>query len=128
MVSAGMIGAKEDQNNGKLSWRTKVAYAGGDVACNVIFGMVGTLLTLFYTDYVGINPATVGMVMLISRLFDGFSDLVMGIVYRKDKFKMGKIQAVDFMDERSVCAVCSLVVYGAAYDGNDAGHILICDL
>ena len=41
--------------NQKLGWGTRVAYASGDVACNVVFGMVGTLLTLFYTDYAGIN-------------------------------------------------------------------------
>nr|WP_304970658.1 glycoside-pentoside-hexuronide (GPH):cation symporter [uncultured Schaedlerella sp.] len=82
---------KEKNNqNGKLSWGTKVAYAGGDVACNVIFGMVGTLLTLFYTDYVGINPAAVGMVMLISRLFDGVSDMVMGVIVEKTHSKWGK--------------------------------------
>lgn len=74
----------------KLAWGTRVAYAGGDVACNVIFGMVGTLLTLFYTDYVGINPATVGMVMLISRLFDGVSDLIMGVIVENTKSKWGK--------------------------------------
>lgn len=74
----------------KLTWGIRVAYAGGDVACNVIFGMIGTLLTLFYTDYVGVNPATVGMVMLISRLFDGVSDLVMGVVVENTKSKWGK--------------------------------------
>lgn len=74
----------------KLTWGTRVAYAGGDVACNVIFGMVGTLLTLFYTDYVGISPAVVGMVMLISRLFDGVSDLIMGIIVENTKSKWGK--------------------------------------
>lgn len=74
----------------KLTWGTRVAYAGGDVACNVIFGMIGTLLTLFYTDYVGVNPAIVGMVMLISRLFDGVSDLVMGVVVENTKSKWGK--------------------------------------
>lgn len=74
----------------RLGWRTRVSYAGGDVACNVIFGMVGTLLTLFYTDYVGINPATIGMVMLISRLFDGVSDLVMGMIVERTNSKWGK--------------------------------------
>ncbi len=52
--------------------------------------MVGTLLTLFYTDYVGIAPATVGIVMLLSRLFDGVSDLVMGIIVEKTNSKWGK--------------------------------------
>lgn len=78
------------QQNGKLSWPVRLSYAGGDVACNVVFGMVGTLLTLFYTDYVGINPATVGLIMLISRVFDGFSDLVMGIIVEKTNSKWGK--------------------------------------
>ena len=69
--------------NQKLGWGTRVAYASGDVACNVVFGMVGTLLTLFYTDYAGINPSTVGLMMLLSRLFDGVSDLIMGIIVEK---------------------------------------------
>lgn len=51
------------QGDGKLSWPVCLSYAGGDAACNVVFGMVGTLLTLFYTDYVGINPATVGLII-----------------------------------------------------------------
>lgn len=76
--------------DGKLSVSTRISYAGGDVACNVIFGMIGTLLTLFYTDYVGINPATIGMVMLISRLFDGVSDLVMGMIVERTNSKWGK--------------------------------------
>lgn len=76
--------------DGKLTWSTRISYAGGDVACNVIFGMIGTLLTLFYTDYVGINPATIGMVMLISRLFDGVSDLVMGMIVERTNSKWGK--------------------------------------
>lgn len=41
--------------------------------------MISTLLTLFYTDYVGINPATIGLIMLISRMFDGVSDAIMGL-------------------------------------------------
>ena len=78
------------QGDGKLSWPVRLSYAGGDVACNVVFGMVGTLLTLFYTDYVGINPATVGLIMLLSRFFDGVSDMVMGIIVEKTNSRWGK--------------------------------------
>ena len=87
-----MVGEKTTQKiaNGKLSWPVRLSYAGGDVACNVVFGMVGTLLTLFYTDYVGINAATVGLIMLISRFFDGVSDMIMGIIVEKTNSKWGK--------------------------------------
>ena len=74
----------------KLTWTTRIAYGGGDTACNVVFGMIGTVLTLFYTDYVGISIATVGLVMLISRLFDGVSDVIMGLMVERTNSRWGK--------------------------------------
>lgn len=81
---------EKNYNMGKISWGTRIAYGGGDAACNVVFGMISTLLTLFYTDYVGISAATVGLVMLLSRVFDGVSDAVMGIIVEKTNSKWGK--------------------------------------
>lgn len=78
---------KEDE---KIKWSTRVAYGCGDMACNIVFGMISTLLTLFYTDYVGINAATIGLIMLISRMFDGVSDAVMGLIVERTKSKWGK--------------------------------------
>lgn len=78
---------KED---GKIKWSTRFAYGCGDTACNIVFGMISTLLTLFYTDYVGINAATIGLIMLISRIFDGVSDAIMGLIVDHTKSKWGK--------------------------------------
>ena len=78
---------KSDQ---KLSWETRIAYGSGDVACNVVFGMVTTVLTLFYTDYAGVSVASVGLVMLISRMFDGVSDVIMGFIVEKTHSRWGK--------------------------------------
>lgn len=85
-----MMEKKAGAVSGKLSWKVRFAYGCGDTACNVVFGMISTVLTLFYTDYVGINAATIGLVMLISRLFDGFSDVVMGIIVEKTNSRWGK--------------------------------------
>lgn len=74
----------------KLSWKTRLSYGCGDTACNVVYGMISTVLTLFYTDYVGVSPATVGLVMLLSRMFDGGSDVVMGLLVQKTNSKWGK--------------------------------------
>ena len=57
----------------KVSLREQICYGLGDSACNVVYGLCSTLLTFFYTDYVGVNPLTVGMVFLITRVFDGVS-------------------------------------------------------
>lgn len=74
-----------------LSWFTRLAYGCGDTACNIVMaGMVNSLLTLFYTDYAGVPIATVGLVLLISRFFDGTSDVVMGFLVDRTKSRFGK--------------------------------------
>lgn len=73
----------------KLSMAAKLGYGCGDVACNVVYGMVSSLITLFYTDYAGISAAAIGTVMLLSRVFDGVSDVIMAIIVNKTKSKWG---------------------------------------
>lgn len=73
-----------------ISLWEKIAYGGGDTACNVVMGILGSLLALFYTDYAGISAAIVGAVMLISRVFDGVSDIIMGVLVEKTHTKWGK--------------------------------------
>lgn len=74
----------------KLNAGVRIAYGIGDTACNVVYGMVSALLTLFYTDYAGISVAAVGVVMLWSRIFDGTSDVIMGIIVSRTKSKWGQ--------------------------------------
>lgn len=70
--------------------KEKISYGLGDTACNIANGLVMSLITLFYTDYVGVSAATVGLVMLLSRIFDGFSDVIMGFIVHRTKSKWGK--------------------------------------
>lgn len=74
----------------KLPLSERLAYGSGDMACNIVFGMVSSLLTLFYTDYAGIAPTVVGTIFLVSRLFDGVSDVVMGFIVEKTHSKYGQ--------------------------------------
>lgn len=80
---------KENTAN-RITAGTRIAYGCGDTACNIVFGMISTLLTLFYTDYAGVSVATVGLVMLISRIFDGTSDVIMGFIVNRTSSKWGK--------------------------------------
>jgi GPH family glycoside/pentoside/hexuronide:cation symporter len=75
---------------GYLGWGVRFSYGGGDVACNIVFGAISSVLTLFYTDYVGISPAIVGLVMLSARVFDGVSDVLMGFIVERTKSRWGK--------------------------------------
>ena len=73
----------------RLSWFTRICYGFGDTACDVVAGAM-TILTFFYTDYAGVEPTTVGLVMLLSRCFDGVSDVIMGFIVERTNSKWGK--------------------------------------
>ncbi len=67
----------------------KIGYALGDGAANIAWRAVATFLFIFYTDVFGLDPATVGMIMLIARFSDGVSDVVMGVIGDRTKSKYG---------------------------------------
>lgn len=80
----------EVKDEGRLGVITRISYGFGDTACNIVYGMISALLVLFYTDYAGVPVATVGLVMLISRVFDGTSDAIMGVIVACTKSRWGK--------------------------------------
>ncbi|MDO4269468.1 MAG: glycoside-pentoside-hexuronide (GPH):cation symporter [Eubacteriales bacterium] len=82
-----------DQANVKTSIFEKVSYGMGDVACNVVFALTSGLVTYFYTNVMSISAAMVGMIMLFSRLFDGISDVAIGLIMDKVHSKHGRGRA-----------------------------------
>lgn len=74
----------------KISMKEKIAYGLGDTSCNIVVGLTTSLLTFFYTDYIGVSVGMVGLIILISRFFDGGSDVVMGLIVDRTKSKYGK--------------------------------------
>ncbi|MEG2146704.1 MAG: MFS transporter [Lachnospiraceae bacterium] len=74
----------------KISMREKLAYGLGDSACNLVWATIMAFLTIYYTDNVGIAAGVVGTMMLVTRLLDGGSDLIMGVIIDKTNTKYGK--------------------------------------
>ncbi len=77
----------------KLSVSEKICYGLGNTSAYIIYTLMGSLLTFFYTDYVGINAGVVGTIFLISRVFDGISDVIMGHITDHTHSKYGKARA-----------------------------------
>lgn len=74
----------------KVPVTEKLAYCFGDPALTLMYTMTTTLLIYFYTNVVGISSGSVGMIMLVSRIFDGFSDVLMGTIIDRTHSKYGK--------------------------------------
>ena len=76
----------------KLKISEKIGYALGDGAANIAWRGVSTFLFIFYTDVFGLNPAAVGLLLLIARFSDGVSDILMGVIGDRTNSKYGKFR------------------------------------
>lgn len=74
----------------KVTLKERIAYGFGDFSSNIMYSAMSAFLLFYYTDVVGVGAAAVGTIMLISRLFDGVSDLIMGIIIDRTKSPFGK--------------------------------------
>lgn len=45
---------------------------------------------LYFTDVLGLSPVIIGTILMISKFFDSFTDLLIGFVVDKTKTKLGK--------------------------------------
>ena len=73
--------------------RDKVGYMFGDFANDFTFILSSSFLMKFYTDVMGVSAGVVGMIMMIARFVDAFTDVTMGqIVDRSKPTKDGKFR------------------------------------
>ena len=78
--------------NEKLSIKEKIGYALGDGAANIAWRGVSTFLFVFYVDVFGLDPVSVGLLMLVARSSDGLSDVFMGVLGDRSNSKYGKFR------------------------------------
>ncbi|MBU3843653.1 MAG: glycoside-pentoside-hexuronide (GPH):cation symporter [Candidatus Anaerobiospirillum pullicola] len=85
--------ANNPNKDPKIGFVEKFSYGLGDFASQMLYTPTGSILIYYYTEVVGVNIATVATIMLISRFFDGFSDLFMGYMIEHTKSPYGKARA-----------------------------------
>ncbi len=81
----------ENKNVKPFGLKDKFAYAMGDFGNDFTFILASSWLLKFYTDVMGVSALVVGMVMMVARFVDAFTDTAMGqIVDRSKPTKSGK--------------------------------------
>lgn len=80
---------KNDLNQSKVPFISKLAYGMGDVGCNFSWMFVGNFLMIFYTDVFGISMSAVATLMLFSRFWDAINDPIIGGLSDKTHTRWG---------------------------------------
>ncbi len=82
----------DNQKFGRLSFGEKLGYSLGDAAANLAWRPLMAFLPIFYTDTFGLPEAAVGLLLVLTRSFDGITDVIMGTIADRTKTKWGKFR------------------------------------
>lgn len=79
--------------NQKVTKREKLCYVLTNIGNVPVQAMLGSYLLIFYTNIVGLNPASCATLFLIARILDGLNDPIVGFVIDHRKVsKMGRFR------------------------------------
>ncbi len=81
-----------DVSSGQLKMTEKLSYGFGDLASVLYWQTFMLYLTYFYTDVFLIPAAAASAMFLISRLWDGVNDPLMGIIADRTNTRWGKFR------------------------------------
>ena len=117
----GVIYTMEKKEVRPFGIKDKMGYLFGDFGNDFTFILSSSFLLKFYTDIMGVNAAVVGLVMMIARFVDAFTDVAMGRICDRTKpGKNGKFRPWI----RRMCgpvAIASFLIYQSSLAGMPMG-------
>ena len=99
----------DENGKRKFGIMDKVAYAAGDLGCNMSFGLKSTVQT-FWLAFMMLETGLLSALLLVVQIWDAINDPMIGALIDADrrKYKMGKFKTYIFI------GACALIVGGAA--------------
>ncbi len=93
----------------KFGMRDKIAYAAGDLGCNMSFSLKSTVQT-FWLVYMMLETGLLSILLLLVQIWDAVNDPMIGSLIDRDTkpYKHGKFKSYIFV------GACGLLVGGAA--------------
>src|SRR5690625_1684010 len=107
----------EKPMSAKISFTEKFSFGLGDFASGLVFNVVTMFLVFYYTDFVGMNAGVIGTIILFSRIFDGITDVVMGVIVDRTKSKHGKARPW-LLWMAGPFAVCAIILFSVPDSSN----------
>ncbi len=108
---------KETETVRKFGIRDKLGYLFGDFGNDFTFILSSSFLLKFYTDVMGVSAAVVGIVMMIARFVDAFTDVAMGRICDRAKVKKAGKFKPWILRMCGPVAIASFLIYQSGFSG-----------
>lgn len=73
-----------------FKWRQRIGFGISDYACNLAYLVANTYLMFYYTNCAGINAGAIGVMMVVTRFVDAFTDYMVGVFIDRTDTKYGR--------------------------------------
>jgi GPH family glycoside/pentoside/hexuronide:cation symporter len=74
----------------RLPFRRRFGYSVGDFGFNLFFTTASLYLLYYYTDVLGLPPATAGWIFAVALIWDAVSDPIMGYIASRTRSRWGR--------------------------------------
>ena len=99
--------------------RDKIGYLFGDFGNDFTFILSSSFLLKFYTDVMGVDAFVVGIIMMLARFLDGFTDITMGRICDKSRATPNGKFKPWILRMCGPVAVASFLIYQTAFRSYD---------
>lgn len=110
-------------NKLRASKAAVVCYGFGDLASQFVWTFVGSYLTIYYTDIVGLAPLAVSTIMIIARIWDAVNDPMMGALAERTKSKWGRFRPYIAFGA-PVLAIASVLTFTNPFGGSSTAGVI----
>ena len=87
------LATKHNDPEAKLGWPERIGFGSGQLGINAINGILGSFLTVYFTNVALLDAAIISSIIAVSKLLDGISDVIVGRLVDNTKSKMGKARS-----------------------------------
>lgn len=98
-----------------FSFKDKLGYLFGDFGNDFTFILSSSFLLKFYTDVMGISAFAVGVVMMVARFVDAFTDVAMGRICDRSRVTRGGKFRPWIIRMCGPVAISSFLIYQSAF-------------
>ena len=75
-----------------LKPREKVGYALGDFSSCLIWQSISIYLLFYFTNVAGVEQGAAMAIISVSKIIDGFTDILMGLIIERTRTRFGKVR------------------------------------
>lgn len=101
-----------------LTLGNKIGYGMGEVSGNLFNALVSNFYMIFLTNTVGLNPGIIGTLMMVSKVFDGVTDVFFGNLIDKTRTKMGRARPWMLFSQIGV-SLCLVLLFSIPSGADD---------